>query len=328
MSDLPAAFLEGDIQGSVRRFLLSAMCRVGRTDGNELVIPDESVSRRHAMLNCSPSGVYSIFDMGSSNGTFVNGVRVTTPVELRHGDRIVLGSCEFHFRQPTPTLAVEAKGDYGSTNVLLTQKHISVLVVDIRNFTGLAQRLDPNTLSLVASAFFRESGLLLQERGAWGQKYIGDAVMAVWEHSKNPVESEFIKVLDAACRLSRIAAGLQVKFALTDPIRVGAGINFGPASLGNIGSVGTADHTALGETVNRAFRLESATKENHFDLLIGEGVYWFLEPVTSLAGIFQPLSVSLRGYLEPVSAYAANFPSLEAALTSGRSAAGSSAKQS
>jgi adenylate cyclase len=324
MNDVPAAFLETEINGSIQRYPLAAMCRVGRTDGNELVVPDESVSRTHAILHCGESGAYSIFDMGSSNGTFVNGVRVTTPVELRDGDRIALGSCEFRFQQPKPLIAVEPKHiDFGSTNVMLTQKRISVLVVDIRNFTGLAQRLDPSTLSLVAGSLFRESGLLLQARGAWGQKYIGDAVMAVWVHGTNPGPADMIKVLETACSLARIAGGLQAKFGLAEPIRVGCGINFGPASLGNLGSVGNADHTALGETVNRAFRLESATREINFDLLVGEGTYAFLEPVAAITAVFQPYTMTLKGYPQPITAYATNFPILEAALASGQSVTGS-----
>jgi adenylate cyclase len=328
MSEAAAAFLEGEIQGSAQCIPLAAVCRVGRIDGNELVIPDESVSRNHAILHCGESGMYLIHDMGSSNGTFVNGARVTTPVQLRDGDRIALGSCEFQFHQPRPAGPAEpGPGAFGSTHVIMIQKDISVLAADIRNFTGLAQRLDPGTLSLIIGSFFRESGLLLQQRGAWGQKYIGDAVMAVWVHSSNPGPGDIVNVCWVACGLARIAAGLQAKFGLSEPIRIGGGINSGLASLGNIGSVGNADHTALGETVNRAFRLESMTREINVDLAIGEGTYRIIEPVTELAAVFRPCTLSLKGYTQPVAAFATNFPSLEAAVVSCPSNVGGSARQ-
>jgi pSer/pThr/pTyr-binding forkhead associated (FHA) protein len=57
--------------------------RIGRTDDNDLVVDDLGVSRRHAELRKSPTGSYEIIDLGSHNGTFVNGRRVTSAGALR-----------------------------------------------------------------------------------------------------------------------------------------------------------------------------------------------------------------------------------------------------
>jgi adenylate cyclase len=321
-----AAFFEGEILGSNKRIPLSEVCRVGRIEGNEVVIPDETVSRNHALLLRVPSGLYFLHDVGSSNGTFVNGVRVTTPVPLRDGDRVTLGSCEFRFQQPKPIRQASGDGTEPgpplATRRVMLQKHISVLVADIRNFTGLAQRLDPGALSQIVGSFFRESGLLLQKSGAWGQNYAGDAVMAVWVHAGNPGPGDVVNVCRVACGMAGIAAGLQERFGLDETIRIGGGINSGLASLGNISGVGNADHTALGETVNRAFRLESMTREINFDLAIGESTYRIVEPVTEIAAVFSPCTLTLKGYSQPVTAYATRFSSLEGPLAGIRATQG------
>jgi adenylate cyclase len=84
--------------------------------------------------------------------------------------------------------------------------------------------------------------------------------------------------------------------------------------LGNIGGIGSADHTALGETVNRAFRLESMTREINADLAIGEGTYRILEPMKEVAAVFSPCTLNLKGYAQPVRAFATHFSSLEAVV--------------
>jgi len=74
---------------------------IGREAGNDIVRPDSTVSRRHAMLVLA-EGRWLIEDLGSANGTFVNDVRVPfgSPHPLRHGDRIVVGSDTLLFSWP------------------------------------------------------------------------------------------------------------------------------------------------------------------------------------------------------------------------------------
>jgi adenylate cyclase len=178
------------------------------------------------------------------------------------------------------------------------------MVADIRDFTGLAQRVDPRTLSVITATLFRQAGKALQERGAWEQKYIGDAVMAVWLHGDlKPGAKELSAIFDAASQLVAIAASLQASLGLDAPIRVGVGINSGWASVGNVGSIACSDYTALGEVVNRAFRLESATRQLDCGLALGQETYDFLAGLIDAGRIFTARTVELKGYEELATAY-------------------------
>src|SRR5277367_1940592 len=77
--------------------------RIGRSDKNNLVLDDDLASRNHAMLQCTESGEFYLTDLGSSNGTLVNGARITVPVILRSGDLVTIGTHEFIFQQPAVT---------------------------------------------------------------------------------------------------------------------------------------------------------------------------------------------------------------------------------
>lgn len=267
------------------------------------------------MLQSSNEGAVYITDCGSSNGTFVNGKRVATPLELRTGDEIRIGNQVFSFHQETAAVVIEASDEIKPTNVVFVKSLITVLVADIRGFTLLAQQIEPCKLSRVTGKLFREAGKVLQDRGVWTQKYIGDAIMAVWLHRSDAPEAHELKaIVEAQIRLAEIAAGLQAQFDLDVPIRIGAGINTGWASIGNVGSLASSDYTALGDVVNRAFRLESATKELACDFVVGQGAYAFLANSSHSQTFFQPCEVSLKGYEESATVYAGFFSSLPGLL--------------
>ncbi|MBZ5607027.1 MAG: adenylate/guanylate cyclase domain-containing protein [Acidobacteriia bacterium] len=319
MSDFAAAFLETEIDGQVCRFPLDGdrILRIGRSDKNNIVLSDDLASRHHAMLQQSEEGPVYITDCGSSNGTFVNGTRIAAPVILRDGDNLRIGNREFGFHQEA---AVESAppaetAELQSTNVLFAQALITVLVVDIRDFTGLARRVEAAKLLRVTRTLFREAGRVLAERSAWAQKYIGDAVMAVWLHKKRAPElRELAAIFDGLAGLAQIAGGLQAEFQLDAPIRIGAGINSGWASVGNVGSIASSDYTALGDVVNKAFRLESATKDMACDLALGQDAYDFLASSAEVGGFFRTSVVKLKGYDEPSVAYGVRWSSLQALL--------------
>lgn len=73
-------------------------CVLGRMGSCEVVLSDEGVSRRHAQIAPAARGGHAISDLGSTNGTFVNGLRIAEPTVLRDRDVIGLGTCELKFR--------------------------------------------------------------------------------------------------------------------------------------------------------------------------------------------------------------------------------------
>ena len=317
MSETPSTtHLEVVIASEAKNFRLDpgAICQIGRDAQNTIVLADNQVSRRHAMVQCGPAGEFFLADLGSRNGTWVNQRRVTSLVALRPGDRITIGGAEILFRGPDQEEPVQ-KTPQGETIVDFAQRLITVLVVDIRDFTGLSSRLPEARLSEVISAFIRESGTVLAEQGAWAQKYSGDSVMAIWLHSdETPAWRDLAPAFAALKSIAGIAAGLESAFGLDAPVRVGAGINTGMACVGNMGSDAASDYTALSDAVNLAFRLESATKEIGRDVALGQRTYDFLADQPGAAGLFELHTVSLKGYREPKPVFAATWDGLTVLL--------------
>lgn len=70
---------------------------IGRSEDNSIVLSDRWMSRNHAMIQRMGQGEFYLIDLGSRNGTFVNGRRVSIPVALHNGDRITFGQTELDF---------------------------------------------------------------------------------------------------------------------------------------------------------------------------------------------------------------------------------------
>jgi len=286
---------------------------IGRSDDNNFVLSDRWISRSHAMLQRMETGEFYLIDLGSRNGSFVNGRRVSIPVTLKNSDRLVFGQTELEFNCPPsnqlPSPLTEADSE-DFTATLTVRSLISVMVMDIRDFTVLTRQLDETILSEVIGSWFRQAGQIIRQHGSWVDKYIGDAIMAVWFHKPNGVsQDEMLRICRALSDIHKATEELSSRYPLPFPLRVGAGINTGYAMVGNAGSSDRSDYTALGDTVNAAFRLESCTKQIGKDIALGETTYKYLLDLGG-SSAFKQYNVELKGYDSPTVTYGGTFAEL------------------
>jgi adenylate cyclase len=289
---------------------------IGRGDDNNFVLPDRWISRNHAMLQRMEMGEFYLIDLGSRNGSFVNGRRVSVPVTLHNGDRLTFGQTELEFYCPAvehltdPSIGMDSQ-EFTATATLHVRRLISVLVVDIRDFTVMTRQIDEKVLSEVIGTWFRCAGDIIREYGSWVDKYIGDAIMAVWIHGAQGVShDEMIRIAQALSALHQMTSKLHERYPLPFPLRVGAGLNTGYAMVGNTGTGDRPDYTALGDTVNAAFRLESTTKQIGTDVALGETTYKYLSDTGVSSKLFKQYTVSMKGYDTPMVTYAGSFADL------------------
>jgi adenylate cyclase len=290
------------------------VCRIGRGSENSIVLPDGLASREHAMIRRNASGFCILTDLGSRNGTRLNGRPITTPTQLKDGDVVQIGEHKMAFAQDEMPLEISpAAAGAAATQFVLSQSLITTLVIDIRGYTILSQILGEERISALMADIFQAAGEVLYRKRSWSQKFIGDAIMAVWVHVDDRVSgAELLNIFDVISEFEEIFRPLQRKFDLLNPLRFGVGINTGHASIGNIGSASSADFTALGDSVNKAFRLETATKETGHDILMGESVVEFLFPPLPPEKRPDSMHVDLKGYEGPELAYPLKFAELGA----------------
>jgi adenylate cyclase len=285
---------------------------IGRGDGCAVMLDSRSVSRLHALIQKRDTGDYALVDLGSRNGSFVNTKRVSVPVVLNDHDQLLFGDQHLHFRSDTRPAGILAEPELSTRNAPTTALHThtltTIVVVDLRDFTRLARSVPEAVLSQTIGTWFLRVGQIAQRQGSWAQKYIGDAVMAVWVHDNlTQLHTDLLHALHSVDEINAATADIHRTLPLPAPLRIGAGINTGRAIIGG------SDYTALGDTVNAAFRLEAATKEIGLGVALGERT--FDELKLPPASPFQRREVSLKGYESPTTTWAISFEDLRGYLT-------------
>jgi adenylate cyclase len=279
---------------------------IGRGEGCAIQLDSRSVSRLHALIQRRDAGDYYLIDLGSRNGSFVNRRRVSLPLLLRDQDQLVFAEQELMFRNPAGT-STQATAGTSTRNLPTESLHneslTTILVVDIRDFTILSRAVSEALLSQTIGTWFLHVGQAAERRGSWAQQYIGDAVMAVWVHEEaSKIPGDLEQVLHALCEIYRSTEEVSRSLPLPGPLRIGAGISTGKAILGG------TDYTALGDTVNAAFRLEAATKTIGLGVALGQGAFQALEKRQQ--ELFRCCEVQLKGYEAPATAWAISFDQL------------------
>ncbi len=135
---------------------------------------------------------------------------------------------------------------------------IAVLFVDVRGFTTMSERLDPETVVRILNKYLTMASTCVEENHGTLDKFVGDAMMAFWGAPlpcEDPVYFAVrtaLGIVEGAKRVSE-----ELKEEIGEELRVGVGVHFGPAVVGNMGAERHMDYTAIGDTVNTSARLEA-----------------------------------------------------------------------
>jgi class 3 adenylate cyclase/HAMP domain-containing protein len=151
---------------------------------------------------------------------------------------------------------------------------LAVLFADIRGFTAIAERMEPEQMVHSLNSYFSRMVDIIMLHGGIVDKYIGDCIMAFFGAPVQHPDDAQQAVLAALEMQEALSAfnGEQAKAGLPE-FRIGIGINYGSVTVGNIGSDKKMDYTVIGDMVNMASRLESLTKIYRQELIFSESVY-------------------------------------------------------
>ena len=142
------------------------------------------------------------------------------------------------------------------------KKEATFLFTDVRGFTSLSEKLPPEEVTKIMNKALTIQSDAVQKHGGMLDKYIGDALMAIFGAPLD-LDDHRSKAVEAAIEIKENMKKADLG------IDIGIGINTGTAVIGNMGSDTRFDYSAIGDCVNTAARLESATKEVGKDILIG-----------------------------------------------------------
>lgn len=182
-----------------------------------------------------------------------------------------------------------------------TPINVTILFSDIRSFTTISESMKASDLVKLLNEYFTEMVAVVTQEGGVVDKYIGDAIMAVFG-APVPKEDDAVRAVRAAIRMRKALAALNEKLVArgTQAIRTGIGLHTGEVIAGNIGSEERMEYTVIGDAVNLASRLESSTKEIGCDILISEDTYKLLDEDFDCRPVRE---ITVKGRNKPVMVY-------------------------
>ncbi len=152
-----------------------------------------------------------------------------------------------------------------------TSREVTVMFADLSGFTSLSESVPADVLMRVTNGYLQILADAVEDAEGTVDKFIGDALMALWGALLTQPDQEMRAVGAAVDLVTKVNARFEADRARGDPaLRIKVGINTGPAVVGNVGSVQRRSFTAVGETVNIAARLESVPNEYGCRIVISE----------------------------------------------------------
>jgi adenylate cyclase len=217
-------------------------------------------------------------------------------IERMRREAVVLSNFQRYF---APDLARQIAGQEGEIQLGGAKRPVVVLFSDIRGFTPLSEKMSPDAIASLLTDYFTEMVEIVFRYGGTLDKFMGDALMALWGAPIARVD-DADRATRAAVAMQQVLGRLNARWKLQGrpPLSVGIGLNAGEVFAGNIGSQRRLEYTVIGDAVNIAARLCSQA---------GPGEILIAEPLHAALTLPPPVSaltpVPLRGKSRPVPIY-------------------------
>ena len=225
------------------RVAIERTCTLGRSSSNQVVLQDDGVSRRHAIVHAQGENEFWLVDLGSGNGTYLQGKRVSQPKQLRDGELIQISGFIITFRLSTPGAHPPGHGTSSKNTVIQVRSTPCwLLVTDIESSTSLARDMSADDLPVLIGRWFSACKLAIEDCGGTINKYLGDGFFAYWEENDDSIAS--------VTKAIRELRTLQEK--KSPPFRMV--LHYGKVRMGGGPSLG--EESLSGLQVNFVFRME------------------------------------------------------------------------
>ena len=225
---------------------LNSPFNIGRSSKCRLCLDDTRVSREHTLLQFDEAaGHWLVIDLGSTNGTYLNGQRIAKPVPLKNGDEIRIGNAVLLFHRPSagpggaPEVTVADQ-----TAIAIVEKRCWLLLADVAQSTRLAQETPPGELSARLHRWARDCETIVQTSGGLVNEYLGDGLLAFW--------------LDRADVASTIAAMLGRFGALRSESGLAFRVVCHNGVIGIGGGISSGLEKLAGKDLNFVFKIEKS----------------------------------------------------------------------
>jgi adenylate cyclase len=236
-----------------RPWPLGVSCSIGRAPSNTIVLDDRRISRRHAVVHRQDSTEYWLVDLGSGNGSFINGLRIANPTRLYDGDCVGIGESILTFRQAHGSGGrVMSSAHSSMTMIEVKSARCWMLVADIVGSTKLAAAYEPARWASLVGSWTDGCRRIVEGNGGLINKYLGDGFLAIWPRDGQPTKpvKETLDALLSQQRGARLPFRIAVHFG---DVVMGGGRSLGEDNISGAELVLLFRMEKIAGAINRTF---------------------------------------------------------------------------
>jgi len=262
----------------------------GNVEANRLILPYSEVSAKHAEIRCRDNKL-TIVDAGSTNGTTVNGVRLTPGKEYNLKSKDTIGIANYNLlvslseeltaNQALQFLVEEPQTEQAKTQFQVKLIYATILVCDLKHYTSLMEEHadDPSVVMKAAGRVFTHLNEEIEKNNGQLEKIAGDAIMAYW--SSKGAQAEAAASAQKACLAAlnmqhitqKIANNVKIWPFKDHKLAFDIALASGPVASGALGK-SQGNPALLGDTANLVFRLEKLIGDDQYErIIVDENTY-------------------------------------------------------
>ncbi len=177
------------------------------------------------------------------------------------------------------------------------RRTMTVLFADVRGFSAFSENLDPEELIEVLNGYFTDAVKAISHYGGLTDKFMGDAVMALYNTPLNPQEAHTERAIRTALMIREGLSAYHASIPEDRRLYFGTGIHLGEAVVGNVGSALRKDYSAIGDAVNLAKRIQETAKPGQ--ILLSSTAYDVVKDWVEVTAL-NPMRVKGRMALEQI----------------------------
>lgn len=219
-------------------------------------------------------------------------------IQLRHRIEQEQRARERLSRYSSPAVVDRLLDLNSNVELVPEERELSILFADLSGFTSMSESMTPTEVATFLNEVFERLTLAIFEQDGTVDKFIGDAIMAIFGAPVSQ-DDHALRAVRAATRMQQELDKYNLEVFGSHKIRMRIGVNSGPAVAGEIGSSKRRDYTVIGDTVNVASRLESSVAKPH-QVVIGERTYDAVRDRVTCEPL-EPCTV--KGKAQPIQSY-------------------------
>jgi adenylate cyclase len=260
------------------------------------------ISGQPLEFNDEPCLLTALYDVTERKRAEEERQKLTANLEKALNEQVMLTTAYSRF---VPQEILQFLGKESIVEVHLgdqIQQEMTVLFSDIRSFTSISEHMSPEENFAFLNSYLSRVSPIIREYHGFIDKYIGDAIMALFPGQAFPGQSDHaihaaVRMQQAVTEYNRCCADYG-----TPPISIGIGLHTGSVMLGTVGEAERMEGTVISDAVNLASRLEGLTKMYGASIVVSDRTLFSLEHVLQYRFRFLD-KVKVKGKREPVSVF-------------------------